>query len=169
MKIVQKFPVNPNMIMFLIPQQLTTKMSEMFSSPVKAQSHPFVHHFFAVEGIRRIQITRYELRVFKKRETGTWNEILPQITEVIKNIFPGVTIENFSEVSESHTLRYPGNFTSRAVYEGVEVAANDPMAQKLFAIPGVERVLFDSEGIQIRCCAIFCIKKIRLQISKIID
>lgn len=169
MNIVQKFPVNPNMVIFFVPQQQTTKMAEMFTTLAKARTHRFAYRFFEIAGVRRVQITRYEIRIFKRKDLHVWDEILPQILQTIKNIFPPAHITTWQDNGEKCTRIFPGKHEKREVYEGVEVAEQHPLAKKLFSIDGVERVILDTKHIEVKCCSIFSASQVWSKVSKVLD
>ncbi|BBM88260.1 NifU N-terminal domain-containing protein [Candidatus Uabimicrobium amorphum] len=169
MKIVQKFPANPNMVIFFIPQQQTTKMAEMFATAAKARTHLFAHYFFEIDGVRRVQITRYEIRVFKRKDLHVWDEILPQIVKTIKNIFPQAQISPWQESAEKLTRIFPGKNEKREVYEGVEVANAHPIAKSLFRVCGVERVILDIDHIEVKLCSIFPVSAVWSEVAKVLE
>ena len=131
-------------------------MSESFTKLEQAQQHRFASHFFCVEGIRRIQITRYEIRVYKKKGLD-WQPIVPKIEHAIKNIFPEATLCDFEQKTTENIRQFSQNnaVTQREVYEGVDIAQQNPDATRLFAIQGVERVIVDTDHIEVKISPAF--------------
>ena len=169
MNIVQKFPANPNMVIFFVPQQQTTKMSEMFTTLDKARTHRFAHYFLEIAGVRRVQITRYEIRIFKRKDLRVWDEILPQILQTIKNIFSTAKIVAWQDSGEELTRIFPGKYEKREVYEGVEMACGHSVAEKLFSICGVERVILDTNHVEVKRCSIFPASLVWSKVGKVLD
>ncbi|WP_372371163.1 NifU N-terminal domain-containing protein [Candidatus Uabimicrobium sp. HlEnr_7] len=169
MRIIKKFPANPNMVIFLLSQQQTTKMSESFTSLQQAKLHHFAHYFFQINGVRRVQITRYEIRIYKNRDLQTWNVILPQILQAIKNIFPQHTIVEYAnEMSTDTTRTFSNNEEICGVYEGVEVAEQNTFAKLLFCVEGIERVIVRTKEIEVKRSIVFSGEEVWCKVSKII-
>ena len=59
---------------------------ESFSSPEAAQNHPLGSRLFAVRGVANVFILPQFLTV-SKSPAANWNEILPQVKQVLQDYF----------------------------------------------------------------------------------
>jgi hypothetical protein len=150
---------NPNLVVYHTTTELTMEVVDDFwGSPALR----------AVPGIGRITANRYRARIWR-RSGAVWDAIFEKLDAAMRATLGAARVEPCPADDDHRMFPLPDSapgHTPRAVYEGVKVAAADPLAASLFAIEGVAEVILDGRSVTVRKGRLFSWEKLEPEIHE---
>lgn len=141
-------PVNPNVLVLHVTEELTSKTIE--TSPPSRAPAP-LHRVVALAGVRSVDLHRYRARV--NLLPGTRRDgILPRLIRELSPAWGPPSDLPEPEPSRPFPIEYDGE---RAVAESMEMAGQHPVLRALFAIRGVGEAIVEPGRALVRLGRLF--------------